>query len=67
MNKELKKLLEAVKNFNWTVTQEDGNVFDFGWYSPLGILKGFRGLNGNKSKILKGKRGKYYGFNKNQF
>lgn len=36
MNKELKKLLEAVKNFNWTVTQEDGNVFDFGWYSPCG-------------------------------
>ena len=35
MNKELKKLLEAVKDFNWTVTQEDGNVFDFGWYSPF--------------------------------
>ena len=36
MNKELKKLLEAVKDFNWTVTQEDGNVFDFGWCSPCG-------------------------------
>ena len=36
MNKELKKLLKAVKDLNWTATQEDGNVFDFGWYSPCG-------------------------------
>ena len=34
MNKELKKLLTEAKKSGWTVTQEDGNVYDFGWWSP---------------------------------
>ena len=36
MNKELKKLLTEAKKSGWTVTQEDGNVYDFGWWSPAG-------------------------------
>lgn len=36
MDKLLERVLDKARDLGWSVTEEDGNVYDFGMYSPAG-------------------------------